>query len=127
MGIKKEENLEVSLMKKMLKIIAMLLVVATVIFAAGCASKNEAKNTSVAGEQQESGNDNAAVGPGNESPSAPAPDLNATPGNGSPSEPSPELNGTPGNDSEGASGSDLNTDDDSGNDSGNSSENETEE
>jgi predicted component of type VI protein secretion system len=36
-------------MKKMLKIIAMLLVIATVVFAAGCSSK-EAENKSVAAE-----------------------------------------------------------------------------
>ena len=40
MGIKKEENLEVLIMKKMLKIIAMLLVIATVVFVAGCSSKD---------------------------------------------------------------------------------------
>lgn len=40
MGIKKEENLEVLIMKKMLKILAMLLVISTVVFVAGCSSKD---------------------------------------------------------------------------------------
>jgi len=56
-------------MKKMLKIIAMLLVIATVVFAAGCAEKEEAKNTSeptVAGEHTSEEVDAAVVEPGNE-------------------------------------------------------------
>jgi len=36
LGVKRKRTLEVLLMKKMLKIMAMLLVIATVIFAAGC-------------------------------------------------------------------------------------------
>ena len=41
-GCKKgRELLEVKLMKKMLKIMAMLLVIATVVFAAGCAEQTE--------------------------------------------------------------------------------------
>jgi hypothetical protein len=53
----------------MLKIIAMLLVIATVVFAAGCAEKEEAKNTSeptVAGEHTSEEVDAAVVEPGNE-------------------------------------------------------------
>jgi hypothetical protein len=136
MGIKKEENLEVSLMKKMLKIIAMLLVVATVVFAAGCASK-EAKNTTSVAGQEESGAIEKATAPA-ENEGAPGSDLNATPGNGSElpedlnatpagngSELPEDLNATPGNVSEGASGPDLTGGEED--DSGNTTENETEE
>jgi flagellar basal body-associated protein FliL len=40
MGIKEEENFRGEIMRKILKIVAMLLVVAAVVFAAGCAGKD---------------------------------------------------------------------------------------
>jgi PBP1b-binding outer membrane lipoprotein LpoB len=45
MGIKEEENFRGTIMRKTLKIVVMLLVVAAVVFAAGCAGKtNTAEN-----------------------------------------------------------------------------------
>ena len=47
MGIKEEENFRGRIMRKTLKIVAMLLVVAAVVFAAGCAGKDTETNKGV--------------------------------------------------------------------------------
>lgn len=52
-------------MKKMLKIMAMLLIVATVVFAAGCSSKPEENKSSVASENITQSTSAATVAPEN--------------------------------------------------------------
>jgi len=68
-------------MRKIYKILAMLLVVAAVVFAAGCSSKNNANSTqpSVAAENITESTSAANVSPSTEVTEAPTENMTATP------------------------------------------------